>query len=143
MPHIQEPGATYFITASTYRRIVLTEAERDVVLSSITFLSMKKYDLKAAVVMPDHYHALIRPLEKRNGFYTLGEINHSIKSYTSKQLQRPDVSRIWSSETHDHLIRNGDDFQEKLQYIIANPVKDGLSETPEGYPWLYVRPFLA
>lgn len=35
----------------------------------------------------------------------------------------------------DHGVRNEQDFMEKLDYIHKNPVRAGLVEKPEDYPW--------
>jgi hypothetical protein len=33
-----------------------------------------------------------------------------------------------------------DEFWEKWNYIANNPVKAGLADSPENYPWLYQNP---
>jgi len=43
----------------------------------------------------------------------------------------------WEDERFDRIVRDEMEFNEKWQYIRTNPVKSGLSENPEDYPWLY------
>jgi len=98
-------------------------------------MDTKKYALDAVVVMPDHFHMILRPLEKSSGgYYSLREIFHSIKSFTAHKIEG---GVVWQDENFDHLIRNGEDYDEKLQYLIWNPVKSGLVNSPWDYTWLY------
>jgi REP element-mobilizing transposase RayT len=87
LPHWEGPGHLYFITFRTYQDFILPEEARQIVLNSCKFHNNKKYDLYACVVMPDHIHLILQPLEKRVGaFYSIAEITHSIKSYSAKQI---------------------------------------------------------
>ncbi|MBK6681202.1 MAG: transposase [Ignavibacteriales bacterium] len=87
--------------------VILSHEERDIVLSAIKFLDHKKYDLLTAVVMPDHIHLLIIPLAKDEKCeFSLSEIMHSIKSYTSHQCKR----KLWQHESFDRTVRGDDDF---------------------------------
>lgn len=54
----------------------------EIVQNSIKFLSGKRYDLRAWVVMPNHVHLLIRFASGQ----TLDKAMHSLKSYTSNEL---------------------------------------------------------
>ncbi len=87
LPHLELPGSYYFTTSCTKVRGVLQPQEREVILSAIRFMDGKKYQLDAAVVMPDHFHLLLCPLEKaEGGYYSLSEIFHSIKSYSARRI---------------------------------------------------------
>src|SRR5437868_118711 len=89
LPHMQSPGSYYFTDSNTHNREILSEEERDIVFNSILFHNGTKYDLDAAVVMPDHFHLLLHPKEKGDeGFYSLPEIFHSIKSYSAQQIRK-------------------------------------------------------
>src|SRR5256885_2134309 len=87
LPHVELPNSYYFTTTCTKVRGELAPLERDEVLSAIRFMDGKKYDLDAAVVMPDHFHLLLHPRRKEEGgYYGLSEISHSIKSYSAKRI---------------------------------------------------------
>jgi REP element-mobilizing transposase RayT len=94
-----------------------------------------KYELDAAVVMPDHLHLLLKPLPKKNGFYSLSEIFHSIKGFVAHRGS----GTLWQDDNYDHIIRNEKDHNEKLIYLINNPVEAGLVERYQDYRWLYVK----
>ena len=137
LPHWQSPGSVYFVTTRSENRI-FTERERTTILDAVTFLARKKYNLFAAVIMPDHMHLLFQPISKSIegsivNYYSLSEIMHSIKSYTAQQIG----GMVWQHESYDHLIRNDQDFLETMNYIVKNPVKAGLVEHHSNYSWLY------
>ncbi|RKY86894.1 hypothetical protein DRQ09_05410 [candidate division KSB1 bacterium] len=45
--------------------------------------------------------------------------------------------QIWQHENFDRIIRNEEEFFEKMNYILNNPVKSGLVDKPGKYKWLY------
>jgi REP element-mobilizing transposase RayT len=93
-----------------------------------------RYQLHAWVVMPNHVHAVVRPM----GNLALGAILHSWKSYTANEANRQ-LSRqgclFWQSESYDHWIRDDADLVHCCRYTQDNPVKAGLSQRPEEWPW--------
>lgn len=146
LPHWEEPGRVYFITFRAVKDFILTEEARDVVINSIKFHSNRKCHLHACVIMPDHIHLIIQPLEKTGGaLYSIAEILHSIKSYSANQINRLLNRRgnVWLHESFDRIIRDEDELAEKMRYIVNNPLKSALVENPEDYKWLYVEGWLA
>lgn len=148
LPHWVQPGCFYFITFRTNKNFVLPEQTRSIAIESIKFHNNKKYNLYACVVMPDHVHLVIQPMEKgRDSFYSLAEIMHSIKSFSSKEILKflrstgkmPVALNVWIDENFDRIIRNEKEYFEKMNYIANNPVKQGLVEKSEDYKWLYVK----
>ncbi len=85
-----------------------------------------RYKLFSWVIMPNHVHVLLRPMENM----TLSDIMHSMKSYTAnranKVLKR--TGKFWSSEYFDRYMRDYDHFEKTVAYIHNNPVKAGLCE---------------
>ena len=137
LPHIQRPGATYFVTFRA-KRGTLSPAERDLVMECCLFLDGKKLSLHETVVMPDHVHLLFTPLESGPGqAFSLTEILHSIKGVSGRKVadDRGRRGPVWQDESFDHVIRNADDFYETLAYIYTNPSRAKL-ETGGPYPWL-------
>jgi REP element-mobilizing transposase RayT len=93
----------------------------------------QRYRLLAWVVMPNHVHVLIRILE---GF-PLDRIIKSWKSYTAleanKLLNRN--GRFWYPDYFDRFIRDQNHFGAVVRYIHNNPVKAGLVDSPELWPF--------
>ena len=92
-----------------------------------------RYRLFAWVVMPNHVHSLMTRFEDRE----LSDIFHSLKSYTAheanKALHR--TGQFWLEDYFDRYIRNAEHFRRTVQYIENNPVKAGLCEKPEDWPF--------
>jgi len=140
LPHWELEGAVYFITFNTWEKLELTPAARQVVLNACKFFDRQRYQIFCLVVMPDHVHMLMQPLEKSdNKFWSLSSILHSMKSYSSKQIPKvmKHIGTVWQDERHDHIVRDEREFQVFWEYIRANPVKAGLSATPEEYPFFW------
>jgi REP element-mobilizing transposase RayT len=147
LPHWQRQGAVYFLTWRCAKGVILSEAERDIVLSAIRHWDGKRWKVYAAVVMPDHVHVLAQPLAKGDGVWDLGELLHSVKSYSAHQIAKarrdrrdagPTPKSIWQDERYDRWVRDEDEFAEKWQYIANNPEKEGLAATAAEYRWLYL-----
>jgi REP element-mobilizing transposase RayT len=90
-----------------------------------------RYQLHAFVVMPNHVHLLATPNVTANQW--LGPL----KGFTAHRANRVlgTHARFWQDESHDHLVRDGEEFQRIQRYIENNPVKAGLVASPEGFPW--------
>jgi REP element-mobilizing transposase RayT len=94
-----------------------------------------KYILYAYCIMPNHLHILLQPMKGNS----LSSIMHSIKSYTAHKMKGiiNCGEHFWQNENYDHTIRNTDDFENTLNYIIENPVKAGLVENWEDWKWTF------
>ncbi|MBD2267450.1 transposase [Anabaena sp. FACHB-1391] len=142
LPRLEKPHAKYFITFVTWERLELTPAARQVVLECCKYFDNQKYKLYAVVIMPDHVHLLIEPLLKdETEFWSIGSILHSIKSYSAKQIPNVmlHIGKVWQDGRYDEMIKNEQEFINKWEYILQNPVKAGLSNTPDEYPFLWDR----
>ena len=90
-----------------------------------------RYKLIAWVVMPNHVHVLLRPL---NG-WEMEKILHSFKSFTASKSNKVLGRRgkFWMREAFDRYIRDADHFSKAFRYTENNPVKAGLCETPSDW----------
>jgi REP-associated tyrosine transposase len=134
LPHWRIDGSTYFVTWRLFGpQLALRPDEKTVVVESIKHFTAQRYELLAYVVMDDHVHVLVTPLEE----FSLQQIVHSWKSFTANRLQRDfgRYGRIWQREYLDRIIRNETDLMEKVNYILGNPVKRW-PDTQE-YPWVW------
>ena len=93
----------------------------------------ERYRLLAWVLMPNHVHVLI---EQSEG-YSLSDILHSWKSFTSKKINMLEgtTGAVWASDYHDRFVRNAEHYENALRYIEQNPVKAGLVSHAE--EWLF------
>jgi putative transposase len=139
LPHFESAGSIYTTRSRTHEFRTLTPAERTIVFRSIWYLEGKKYDLHAAVVMPDHFHLLIHPIETSTGStFSLSSIFHSLKSFTAHEIaKRSGDPNVWQSERYDRIIRNEKEYYEQRRYYRDNPAEAGLVGPGETYPWFW------
>ena len=103
-------------------------------------------DLRALVVMPDHVHMIFIPMVdiRRSEVFSLARITKAIKGASSHLInrQRGGAGRVWQEESFDRVLRASEKLEEKVAYILDNPVRMGLVPAPQEYPWLWVAPEL-
>lgn len=135
LPHWELEGRIYFVTFSTRERLQLPEQQRQIVLDAFHHWNGSRIRLHIVCVMPDHVHALIEPI---NG-HELSKVLHSIKSFTANKINESLAREgsLWQIESFDRIIRDPEDYEQKLEYIRTNPVKDGLIREVEDYRWLF------
>ncbi len=122
LPHWRLEGATYFVTWRLHKnQRALQPDERDAVLSALRHFDGQRYDLHAWVVMDDHVHVIVKP----HPGCELSQLTHSWKSFTANQLQRSfrRQGAVWQDESWDRIIRDEDEFWEKVEYLLNNPKK--------------------
>jgi type I restriction enzyme R subunit len=109
------------------------------------FFAGQRYDLLGFVVMPSHIHWVFQPLP--TWVERLGDLEHkpsprericrSINQHAAlegnRQLGR--TGAFWQHEPYDHWIRDADELERILLYIEGNPVKAGLVQAPEDWPF--------
>ena len=93
---------------------------------------LKRYELHAFAVMPNHVHMLISPL------IPLPKLTRTLKGYTAKlanQMLGLTGTPFWQEESYDHLVRDEAGFHRIKNYIERNPVRAGLVAEASDYPW--------
>jgi putative transposase len=85
--------------------------------------------------MPEHVHLLIS--EPKRG--KLSVALQMLKQNTAHQLHRPEGAPFWQPRYYDFNVWSDAKRVEKLRYIHRNPVKRGLVERPEHWPWSSFR----
>ena len=135
LPHWSLAEGVYFITFRLARGSLAPE-ERGVVLEHIRSGRGRYYRLGAVVVMPDHVHLILRP----EAGYSLSRIMKGIKGASARMLnQRQGATGVvWQDESWDRILRDEDELHRTLEYLAGNPLRAGLCESPEDYPWLFV-----
>ena len=70
--------------------------------------------------------------------HTLSSIVQSWKGFSARQVNRllkQTGERLWQRESYDHWIRDEEEQTRCCRYVVNNPVKAGLSATPDEWPW--------
>ena len=136
LPHWRLEGAAYFVTFRVLHG-ELQAVERSAILDHFKEGDPKFYSLYAAVIMPDHAHMVLRPA---NGV-ELSRIMKGSKGATGRKinLMRGMVGNLWQDESWDRVLRNQEEFDEKVEYCMNNAVKKGLVADAWDYAWWYYK----
>ncbi|MEO4047827.1 transposase [Pseudomonas sp. CAU 1711] len=139
------PGGTYFVTHTLRRR-----QGNDLLVRHVELLRTAVHTVRAAhpfhihgwVVLPDHLHCVIELPDADSNFALRWRL---IKLIFSRGLppveQRSALNRsrgehgIWQRRYWEHLIRDEVDLRAHLDYLHFNPVKHGLVERVEDWPY--------
>jgi len=80
-----------------------------------------RYSLLAWCVMPNHVHVVLKTMAGED----LEKILHSWKSFTAHEINkiRNATGAVWQKESYDHLIRDGEDLNNQVTYVLAKPRK--------------------
>ena len=142
LPHHQRDDRPLFVTFRTLTRTTLSPVARTLVLQHCLHDHGNTIRLHALVVMPDHVHILFTALRDAEGWtFALPEIMRAIKGSSARSINKLSGrnGRLWQDESFDHVLRGDESLQETVEYIRQNPVRKGLVEKPEDYPWLWVE----
>jgi REP element-mobilizing transposase RayT len=80
------------------------------------------------LLMPDHLHAIANLPPASN-------LRNTIENWKRYHTRFNKIT--WQRDFFDHRLRNPDQIAEKLNYIQMNPVRRGLCERAEDWPWVY------
>lgn len=109
----------------------------NIVLNSLHWFEKEgKIILDAAVVMPDHLH-FVAGLKQGS----LAQILGSLKSFTAQKINflLKRKGPFWQPQYHDHAIRETEDLESVVLYVLHNPVRADLITDFHDYPYWYCR----
>lgn len=103
----------------------------EIVKNSLQKFDGERYKLIAWVIMPNHIHLLLKPLDD----WELYKIMQSFKSFTALEANRTlnRTGKFWMREYFDRYIRDYEHFEKAFRYIENNPVKANFCEKPEDW----------
>jgi REP element-mobilizing transposase RayT len=142
LPHYQKAGRALFVTFCKLIPTPFTSSARDAILDHCLRDNGRRYKLHAGVVMPEHVHLLLTPLQDAKGWaYGLPAILKLIKGASARSVNNllGSDGPVWQEESFDHVLRSQEGLDEKLEYICQNPIRRGLVKKPEDYQWLWVE----
>ena len=90
------------------------------------------YELAAYVVMSNYFHVLLLPR------ISPSRLMQSLKGATARQanlILGRSGDAFWQAESYDHWVRDAEEYRRITRYIEENPVKAGLVQRAEDYPW--------
>ena len=128
----------HFFTVVTANRKAIFAKDENVQLLREAFLyvqSRKPFKIEAICVLPDHLHCIWK-LQGDIDFSTRWQM---VKTYFSRQIRLRNARfkniQIWQPRFWEHVIRDNNDFNKHLDYIHYNPVKHGLVNNVDDWPY--------
>jgi REP element-mobilizing transposase RayT len=84
------------------------------------------------VAMPDHLHWMMQLGDGAN----LSAAVQRLKSQITRELHRKRLVEgpVWQRGFHDRALRADEDMQTVARYIIANPIRAGLTKSVREFP---------
>lgn len=130
--------------ASTGPRWLSNPEIADIVSEAFHFRDSKEYDLIAYCIMPNHVHSIFTPLpvgRRVSSPYIVTNILENLKWYTALKANRSlgRKGAFWQHESYDHVIRDNDELERMIQYVMENPVKARLVRRWSDWKWTYVK----
>lgn len=145
MPHVHRfkklsridiPGAARFLTFSCIDQrpiFASDELRRAFVPPLVDYARSGRIELHAWVLMPDHVHLLLTPMERELA-PSLSEFKEAVVRSVTTATRAP--QRVWRpGGGHDRTIYSCGEFREKRRYIHLNAFRAGLCDSPEGWKW--------
>ena len=125
----------FHIIICTYERRPIFENDEysRPVFDSITRHLAGRANLYVASLLPDHVYLLLTPDEK-----VLIHEMRAWKTFTTNTLHKIGFhGSVWQPSFYDHVIRKAEDIEEIANYILANPVRNGLCKDYRVYRYNY------
>jgi len=86
------------------------------------------------VIMPDHVHFFAAP--RGDEAKSLSIFVGGWKRWTKRLVREAGLKEFsWQREFFDHLMRSEESYEEKWEYVRANPVRAELVAAPEEWPF--------
>ncbi len=144
LPRWECPEATYHVRATvlrTRRERLVAPALANIVRDALHHDDGVRYVLHCYVIMPDHFHAILHPRRREDGFIPIPEIMRMIKGVSARRINlvAGASGSFWLNESYTRIIRCGDEYRETFHYIWCNPVAAGFVDHPDEWPWWWSR----
>ena len=129
------PAAICSVTISTlnrapvFREFPITEA----CIAALTSRAESTgVGLHAYCFMPDHLHLLISP----SGETSIVDFVRDFKSMSTRiGWQYGHQGKLWQPRFYDHFLRQDEDLERAVSYVLNNPVRAGIVDDWRTYPF--------
>jgi putative transposase len=136
--NVVSSARTFFATTRTGQGRALLQSERNALLIIDVlrcYVAAKKFRLHDFVVMPDHLHLLLTVGEGM----TIERAMQLVKGGFSYRLKKECgyLGEVWQHGFSETRVEDRQSFLRHKEYIAANPVRAGLADSPEAYPYCF------
>ena len=139
--HIRLPQADYQIQGTWYfvticcrdkKPHMKKRAVRDALQEILQEVATScQVEIAAYSILPNHLHLICSAGDE--GLVTFLRVFKSKAARKIRKLRNPAFE--WQKSFFDHRIRHDKSLDEKARYILENPVRLGLCNKAEEYPW--------
>jgi putative transposase len=100
-----------------------------------SYIAARKFHVHDFVVMPDHVHLLLTV----DGEMSIEKAMQFIKGGFSYRLKKDCgyVGEVWQPGFSEVRVDDRESFLQHRKYIAENPVKAGLVDSPEKFPYCF------
>jgi putative transposase len=121
----------YFITFSTFdrKKFLNSESVHRKFIDFATQAEAKGVAFGRYVIMPDHIHCFISIAPELKIGTTIRLLKRSLSAGIDA------IPPHWQPGFFDHVLRHSESYTEKWNYVWQNPVREGLVEHPEDWPF--------
>jgi putative transposase len=126
-----EKSIIYFVTLCVKNRRAVLANPKVFAAVKISIVELRRWRVLAGVIMPDHSHWIVSPAENRD--LSVGDFATGFKRLLRKTLGSQ--SWDWQRGCFDRLLRSDENLSSKWIYIQDNPVRQGLVDKWEDWPY--------
>jgi len=116
----------------------------EIVMEAIHHRDGIYYNLYAYCIMSNHVHMVFEHIpgpNRKPSNHPISDILRDLKKYTARKsniiINRS--GKFWHVESYDHVIRNDDELENQIAYVLHNPVKAGFVSDWEDWPHTYCK----
>ena len=126
----------YVVTFCTHKRKPIFR-NHDIASDAVAALLEPRHwtnaQIMSWVLMPDHWHGLIQ----LDTDISLSQVIGRLKGASARVLglRHPHIKPIWQDSFHDRALRAEEDLPTVAHYILNNPVRGGLTDNADAYPF--------
>lgn len=148
----KEPNNFHYVTAVTHKRLPIfrTEIPCQIFIDNLKELKEKhSFKLIGYVIMPDHFHLIVNPIEcdisiilrklkGKSAKLILDWLKEENYKNSLKKLEIKIKNReyaVWLKDSSAIDLFSHKFLRQKLWYIHMNPVKAGFCEHPKDWKW--------
>ena len=124
----------YFVTICTMHRRRIDDLEKvHFTFREYIHRALDEFSVAVGkyVIMPNHIHLFVRGA----GEFKLAQWINGLKRGISVALGATKKRPLWQPGFFDHVLRNDESYGQKWQYVRDNPVRAGLVQRAEEWPY--------
>jgi putative transposase len=136
--NILSPSRIFFVTTKTSmgRRLLQSERNASLLIDVLrSLVTEQKFKLHDFVIMPNHVHLLMTVEDEM----TIEKAMQLIKGRFSHRLSHKygHQGEVWQRGFSEVQVLGRESMMQHRAYIAMNPVKAGLVDSPEKYPYCF------